>query len=93
MNAMLLSFNALAVEIPVIIFIILLVGGVVAWRVVKKVRAKKRDGGQSSCGCGCGGCPMSGSCHTANKKSDADDAMPKVNVQSDVTCDFSDLVK
>ena len=92
MNTKLLSFNALAVEIPVIIFIILLVGGVVAWRIVKKVRSKKRDGGPSSCGCGCGNCPMSGSCYTADNKSD-DDVMPEVNVQSDVTCDFSDLVK
>lgn len=33
--------------------------------VIRIVRDKKK--GRSSCGCGCAGCPMSGSCHSANK--------------------------
>lgn len=95
MNSLLLSFNELAVEIPVIIFIVLLVGGVIAWQAVKRVRAKKRGGGgkSSSCGCGCSGCAMAGTCQSATNKKSDDDGMPDIPVQSTVTCDFSDLVK
>lgn len=34
---------------------------VVAAILVYLIRSRKR--GKSSCGCGCSGCPMSGSCH------------------------------
>lgn len=35
----------------------------VAGIIVYKVRQKKQ--GKSSCGCGCGSCPHSGSCHSS----------------------------
>jgi len=35
--------------------------GIVMAIVVTMVRSKKKGG--SSCGCSCGGCPMSGECH------------------------------
>ena len=34
----------------------------IAENVVKLVKDKKK--GKSSCGCNCGSCPMSGSCHS-----------------------------
>ncbi len=94
MDISLLAFNALAVEIPAIILIIALVGGVIGWRIFKKVRAKKSGGNGGACGCGCNGCAASGSCPSANRKPTVDDdVMPEINVQSNVTCDFSDLIE
>ena len=43
------------------VLICLVLSGVVTAVVVHLIRAKKR--GESSCGCGCGSCPMSDSCH------------------------------
>ncbi|NCC61619.1 MAG: FeoB-associated Cys-rich membrane protein [Verrucomicrobiae bacterium] len=34
---------------------------VVALIIISMIRGKKK--GKTSCGCGCTGCPMSGSCH------------------------------
>lgn len=90
MNTTLFAFNALAVEIPVIIFIVLFVGGLIAWRIVKAVRAKKNGG---ACG-GCSACSARGSCPHAKRKPTTDDgAMPEATVLSEATCDFSDLIK
>ncbi|MBD5130998.1 MAG: FeoB-associated Cys-rich membrane protein [Clostridiales bacterium] len=90
-----------ALEIVLIILIILFVGGIVGWKVFKAVRNKKAaktGGSTSSCGCGCAGCAASGSCPSASAAKDKyygddpDDAMPEINVQSEVTCDFTDLL-
>ncbi|MEA4921011.1 MAG: FeoB-associated Cys-rich membrane protein [Clostridiaceae bacterium] len=43
------------------IIICLILAAVVASIVAGMVRKNRK--GQSSCGCGCSGCPMSGSCH------------------------------
>ena len=43
------------------IFIGAILAAVVAAVIVHMVRNKKR--GRSSCGCGCSGCAMNGSCH------------------------------
>jgi len=32
-----------------------------------RVQIKQKRAGRSSCGAGCAGCPMHGSCHSANK--------------------------
>lgn len=53
--------NWLEVNIGTIIvcaILILIVAGVI----ISMIRDKKK--GKSSCGCGCSGCPMSGSCHS-----------------------------
>ncbi|MGN1190461.1 MAG: FeoB-associated Cys-rich membrane protein [Candidatus Ornithospirochaeta sp.] len=53
--------NWLKVNIGAIIvcaILILIVAGVI----ISMIRDKKK--GKSSCGCGCSGCPMSGSCHS-----------------------------
>ena len=53
--------NWLKVNIGTIIvcaILILIVAGVI----ISMIRDKKK--GKSSCGCGCSGCPMSGSCHS-----------------------------
>ena len=93
MSISLFAFNALAVELPCILLIVLLVGGVITWRTVKKIRAKKSGDSGSACGSGCSACSASGSCpHAKRKSADDDEAMPEINVQSNVTCDFSDLV-
>lgn len=52
--------NWLAANLATVL-ICLALAGVVCGIVVHLIRAKKR--GESSCGCGCGGCPMSGECH------------------------------
>ena len=39
----------------------LALAALVAWIVVRLVRDRKQ--GKSSCGCNCGCCPMSGTCH------------------------------
>lgn len=83
-----------ALEIILIILIILFVGGIVTWRVLARLRKKKSEGG-SSCGCGCSGCAAASACHAARatKPVEPDDnAMPEVEVQSTVKCDFSDIV-
>ncbi len=51
-----------AATIIVAALVILLVSCIV----ISLVREKKRGG--SSCGCGCSGCPMSGSCHENRDK-------------------------
>ena len=43
----------------VVLLIVLVIIGAVAF---KMVRDKKK--GKSTCSCGCGGCPMSDSCHS-----------------------------
>lgn len=43
------------------IIIALVVAGAIAAIIVAMIRSKKK--GKTSCGCGCDGCPMSGSCH------------------------------
>ncbi len=53
--------NWLKINIGTIIvcaILILIVAGVI----ISMIRDKKK--GKSSCGCGCSGCPMSGSCHS-----------------------------
>lgn len=45
-------------SIAVLLVVAVAIGAVV----FKMVRDKKR--GKSSCSCGCGGCPMSDSCHS-----------------------------
>lgn len=45
-------------SIIILLVVVIAVGAVV----FKMVRDKKR--GKSSCSCGCGGCPMSDSCHS-----------------------------
>lgn len=47
------------------IIVLLIVAAIVALIIVNLVKDKKK--GKSSCGSGCKGCPMSGSCH--NNKS------------------------
>lgn len=39
----------------------------VVFLIVRKMIRDKRAG-RNSCGCGCGSCPMSGSCHKQGKK-------------------------
>lgn len=90
-------FNALALEIPMIIFIVLFVGGIVAWRVTARVRKKRgKSVGKNNCGCGsCGCCSARGSCPSANMAVNvdgSDEQMPDITVRSNVTCDFSDLI-
>lgn len=83
-----------ALEIVLIILIILFVGAIVTWRVLAHLRKKKGEGG-SSCGCGCSGCASASTCQAARAAKAAehnDDDMPEVTVQSNVTCDFSDIV-
>lgn len=84
-----------ALEIILIILMVLFLGAVIAWQVVKRVRKAKGKSTKSSCGCGCdcGGCAVK-NCpsKSAQKYYGDDEAMPEVNVQSDVTCDFSDLI-
>lgn len=53
-------WNWLSANLATVLICLALAGAVTAI-VVHLVRAKKR--GESSCGCGCGGCPMSDSCH------------------------------
>ena len=43
----------------IIVSLVLL--GLVVWIIVRMRRDRKQ--GKSSCGCNCGSCPMSGSCH------------------------------
>ncbi|MBR5273428.1 MAG: FeoB-associated Cys-rich membrane protein [Clostridia bacterium] len=43
------------------IIILLIVAVIVGAVVFKMIRDKRK--GKSSCSCGCGGCPMSDSCH------------------------------
>ena len=42
-----------------------ILAAVVAAIVIHLVRNKKK--GKSSSGCGCGGCPMNGSCHSSHR--------------------------
>jgi hypothetical protein len=44
------------------IVILLILGGIVA-AIIRYLRGNKKKG-RSSCGCSCGSCPMSGSCHS-----------------------------
>ena len=39
--------------------------GFVAWVVMKQI--KKAKSGESSCGCGCSGCPSNSTCHLSKK--------------------------
>lgn len=83
-----------ALEIILIILIILFVGGIAGWKIYSHIRKKRGDAKGGGC-CDCAGCAHSKNCPSANQSyyGDADDdAMPEVNVQSDVTCDFSDLI-
>ena len=93
MSITLTSFSSIALEVCMIVLIVALVGGVVAWQIVKRVRAKKS--GDSSCGCGCSECAARGGCPSAKAKTpaanDPDDGMPEIAVQSEVKCDFSDI--
>lgn len=78
-------------EIILIILIILFLGAVLAWQIVKRVRKKQGKATKSfsgSCGC-CDGCAAKGGCPAAKSKSSGE--MPRIEVKSDVTCDFSDL--
>ncbi|MBR5539129.1 MAG: FeoB-associated Cys-rich membrane protein [Clostridia bacterium] len=47
------------------IIVAAIVAAVVGLIVAKMIRDKKT--GKTSCSCGCGGCPMSESCHSAKK--------------------------
>lgn len=86
-----------ALEIILIILIVLFVGGIVAWRVSARLRARKGKSAPS-CGCGsgcvgsvgCSGCAAK--CPSTPTESAADnDGMPPIAVRSTVTCDFSDI--
>jgi hypothetical protein len=44
------------------IVILPILGGIVA-AIIRYLRGNKKKG-RSSCGCSCGSCPMSGSCHS-----------------------------
>lgn len=44
------------------IIICMVLIAVVAAVIISTIRGRKK--GKSSCGCGCSGCPMSGSCHS-----------------------------
>ena len=44
------------------LIVTLAIAAVVGLIVFRLIRNKKR--GKSTCGCNCGNCPMSGSCHT-----------------------------
>lgn len=84
-------------EIILIILIILFLGGMVAWKIVKHIRNKGGKTTTPSCGCSdCSGCAASGSCPSKGKdkycSDDPDDDMPKICVRSEVACDFSDVV-
>lgn len=88
MSIALLGFSGVALEVCTAIFIIALVGGVVAWRIVRRVKRKKSGEGCPSC---CEACSSRGSCAQAKKRDTASDDMPEIAVQSDIGCDFSDL--
>ena len=47
------------------IIIALVLAAAVAGIIIHMVRGKRKGG--SSCGCGCGGCSMSGVCHSHKK--------------------------
>ena len=80
-------------EIILIILIILFVGGIIAWRVTARVLAKKGKAKSSGCGCGCSGCAAAASCPSARAAAaNDDDDMPEISVQSEIGCDFSDIV-
>ncbi len=77
-------------EIVLIISIVLFLGGIIAWQVVKRVRKKQGKAVKSPCGC-CDGCAAKGGCPAAKKSTD--DAIPEATVKSEVSCDFSDLIE
>ena len=84
-------------EIVLIILIVLFLGGILAWQIVKRVRAHKGKSTKTSCGCGdCSACSACSGCNNKQQEkyygNDTDDVMPEINVQSEVTCDFSDLI-
>lgn len=79
-----------AFEIILIILIILFVGGIISWRICARVH-KKNGKSTTSCGCGCSGCAASECCPSARGKERADDGI-EIVVQSNVSCDFSDIV-
>ncbi len=81
-------------EIILIILIILFLGAVIAWQIVKRVRKKQGKTTKSfsgSCGC-CDGCAAKGGCSAA-KKADTSTDLPKLEIKSEVSCDFSDLTQ
>ena len=47
----------------VVVIILVVIVGLVIWRMIKDKKA-----GKSTCGCSCGNCPMSGQCHSKNRK-------------------------
>ena len=57
-----MSQNMNLPTILVLLAVVAIVGAIVG----KMIRDKKK--GKSSCSCGCGGCPMSGTCHGAQGK-------------------------
>lgn len=80
-----------ALEIILIILITLFVGGVIAWRVYARVRAKKK-GTASGCGCAsCSNCPSGGACSHGGGADN--EKMPEFHAVSEVTCDLSDVAK
>lgn len=84
-----------ALEIILIIAIILFLGGIVAWRVLARVRKRKSGGASGGCG-SCGGCAAAGSCPAAKAakaaKAEREGDEMHESVQTTVTCDFSDIV-
>ena len=66
-----------ALEIILIILIILFLGAVIAWQIVKRVR---------------NGCAAKGGCPAA-KKAETSTDLPKLEIKSEVSCDFSDLTQ
>lgn len=78
-------------EIVLIILIILFVGGIAAWSIVKRVSRKNGKGGGSPCGCDCGACSAECACKSAPRKDD--DGMPEIAVRSNVTCSLDDIAE
>ncbi len=75
-------------EIVLIICIILFVGGIAAWNIVKRVRGKKGGGGGSPCGCDCGACSADCGRKPAPQN---DDGMPEIAVRSLVACELDGI--
>ena len=60
------------------IMILLVIVGVVALIIVKIINDKRK--GRSSCSCGCGGCAMKGTCHSAKQTAESEDKTEYISI-------------
>lgn len=56
-----LSFISQNLATIIVLLVVVLVFGLVVFKLIKDKKT-----GKSSCSCGCGGCPMKDSCHSKN---------------------------